>query len=659
MSETITQQPPQTQQQQKKKRKPRKRESKQKHNWRKATERLSKAPIRRTNLSEEALEEREVALTDILFGGSTFAQQAKEQSIADSARVAIKKKRSRDEIKDEDSDDIEEDEEIQQLKDEDLFMVDNQKEQKYDDMMKDIEQQQKQLIKKRKLEDDKEKTQKKVLIPLQPVWQDNYSDDIFIQVDTANDDDEELDLKELRNTSEANKNIIQSYLSKKDYKKDEELPDDTALLSGVTYEDQMRNIYTRLHKTPTWAQLPTEKVTVEKTDEQLVVEERFKTSDRISKAELGGISTDRVFDSSRQVSKGKIDFALCGNANDQEKPHDLISSVFHPHTNLLATLSTDKIIRVFQIGGKKNSLVDRIVAKPMETQKKKNKPKFVLAAADVSGMAFTADGTELIITMNHQRTFYVADMVTGAVKLHASLNHRAKKIRGGISSALLPIIRASLDNEIIAIAAANNSVELLSRQTKFSIGQLTMSETIRDMVFTKDSETLFVTTKSGKVYLWNVKQQRVKHIFFDEGSIDTTCISIAEFPGRSRLATGSSFGVVNLYDVDAVLSSERPKPLKAFMSLTTSVTKVQFNADGRLLAISSKEKAGSLRLIHVESMSVYADFPLAGKYVDASTELYTATDFDFSSASQYLVLATGKNARLYEFPFYASTKSNK
>ncbi len=68
-------------------------------------------------------------------------------------------------------------------------------------------------------------------------------------------------------------------------------------------------------------------------------------------------------------------------------------------------------------------------------------------------------------------------------------------------------------------------------------------------------------------------------------------------------------GVVNLYETAAVLASAAPRPVKAFMHLTTAVTTLSFHPSGAVLAAASSAKQDALRLIHVEARTVIANWP--------------------------------------------------
>jgi hypothetical protein len=110
----------------------------------------------------------------------------------------------------------------------------------------------------------------------------------------------------------------------------------------------------------------------------------------------------------------------------------------------------------------------------------------------------------------------------------------------------------------------------------------------------------------GKVYLWDVRQRRCRHVFVDDGCIHGS--ALAASPDGHYLATGygvtaaerarrlllifclfvclflpppvvirSDSGVVNLYDATTLEKSSAPEPLKIVMNLTTTITDLKFN----------------------------------------------------------------------------------
>lgn len=94
------------------------------------------------------------------------------------------------------------------------------------------------------------------------------------------------------------------------------------------------------------------------------------------------------------------------------------------------------------------------------------------------------------------------------------------------------------------------------------------------------------------MYVWDINSRTLVTKFADEGILVGSSIAAS----YDYLATGSSWGVVNLYERPEK-SASRPKPLKAFMNLVTQVTSLKFNSTQQLLAMSSDEKDNHVKLV--------------------------------------------------------------
>ena len=98
-------------------------------------------------------------------------------------------------------------------------------------------------------------------------------------------------------------------------------------------------------------------------------------------------------------------------------------------------------------------------------------------------------------------------------------------------------------------------------------------------------------------------------------------------PDSRWIAIGSSSGIVNIYDrrtpefakilhpddsvSDGVKqsSSARPKPKRTLDQLTTPISQLVFSADGQMLVMASRWKKNALRLVHLQSCTIYRNWP--------------------------------------------------
>lgn len=80
---------------------------------------------------------------------------------------------------------------------------------------------------------------------------------------------------------------------------------------------------------------------------------------------------------------------------------------------------------------------------------------------------------------------------------------------------------------------------------------------------------------------------------FDEGCIKG--LSLALSPSGQILATGSSSGIVNLYETP--LKNDYLTPSKVIKNLVTPITEMCFNNSSEILAIASDDKKNAIRLV--------------------------------------------------------------
>ena len=152
---------------------------------------------------------------------------------------------------------------------------------------------------------------------------------------------------------------------------------------------------------------------------------------------------------------------------------------------------------------------------------------------------------------------------------------------------------------------------------------------IADFCWWRDSKGLCIAGKNGEITEWSVLEQRIIARWQDEGAVGTTTIALGgqhEFSksliGTDRwIVTGSSSGIVNIYDRRVWLSPpppsaspdqpvpNQPTPAKVLDHLTTPTSNLVFSPDGQLLAMASRWKADALRLVHLPSCTVFKNWP--------------------------------------------------
>ena len=142
--------------------------------------------------------------------------------------------------------------------------------------------------------------------------------------------------------------------------------------------------------------------------------------------------------------------------------------------------------------------------------------------------------------------------------------------------------------------------------------------------------------------------------------------------GGRYVACGSDSGIVNVYDGMGELRGgtsstaasgaggrlvrrmgppvrAAAKPMKALMSLTTPIDVVEFNSQSEILAIASRRKKDSLKLVHLPTMTTFANWPTS------RTPLHYVTTVDFSPSSGFLAVGNSRGrVLLYRVKHYAA-----
>lgn len=139
---------------------------------------------------------------------------------------------------------------------------------------------------------------------------------------------------------------------------------------------------------------------------------------------------------------------------------------------------------------------------------------------------------------------------------------------------------------------------------------------------------------SSTLYRWDIGTCRCISRFSNNEATATASMAFS----NGILAAGSESGVVNLYSASHTGSDIRP--IRSLMNLHTSVDSLQFNHDGQLLAMASRFARNSLRLLHVPSRTVFANWPTS------KTPLKYVFDVDFSPSSRYMTVGNDSGACL-------------
>ncbi|XP_022931221.1 U3 small nucleolar RNA-associated protein 18 homolog isoform X3 [Cucurbita moschata] len=401
--------------------------------------------------------------------------------------------------------------------------------------------------------------------------------------------------------------------------------EDEKSISGSEYVSRLRAQHAKLNPSTEWAQLDvqtrggSDDDDLSSDDENAVVmADGYDDVDSID--DILRTSDNLVEKSGGKLLPGLLEYSRLVDANAEEPSNGPIHSVqFHRNAQLLLATGLDRRLRFFQIDGKRNTKIQSIFLEDCPIRK----------------ASFLPDGSQVIIS-GRRRFFYSFDLVKAKVDKIGPLVGREEKS--------LEVFEVSPDSSTVAFIGNEGYILLVSTKTKELIGTLKMNGTVRSLAFTDNGRQLLSSGGDGQVYHWDLRTRTCIHKGVDEGCINGTALGTS--PNGALFAAGSDSGIVNIYNREEFLGGKK-KPLKAIENLTTKVEFLKFNHDAQILAICSRMKKSSLKLIHVPSFTTFSNWPPPKK------NLQYPSCLDFSPEGGYMAVgnAAGK-VLLYKLHHY-------
>ncbi|KAL8029101.1 hypothetical protein ABFX02_14G206300 [Erythranthe guttata] len=397
--------------------------------------------------------------------------------------------------------------------------------------------------------------------------------------------------------------------------------EDESVISGFAYVSRLRAQHIKMNPGTDWARPDAHSRDYNSSDEdsdkesEVVVATGFQDAEDILRT-----NEDLVLKRSAKLLPGHLEFSRLGDANLKDPSNAPVNSVqFHKNAQLLLVGGLDRTLRFFQVDGKKNEKIQSIFLEDCPIRK----------------AAFLPDGSQAIVT-GRRKFAYSFDLVKAQVDRIGPLAGRDEKS--------LESFEVSPDSKTIAFLGNEGHILLVSTKTKELIGTLKMNGSVRSVAFTNDGQQLLSSGGDGKIYHWDLRTRSCFHIGTDEGCLNGTALCTS--PVGNLFAAGSDSGIVNIYNRDEFLGGKK-KPIKAVENLTTKVDFVKFNHDAQILAVSSRMKKNSLKLIHVPSFTVFSNWP------PSNQALHYPSCMDFSPNGGFMAMgnAAGK-VLLYKLHHY-------
>ncbi|PWN54361.1 WD40 repeat-like protein [Violaceomyces palustris] len=427
------------------------------------------------------------------------------------------------------------------------------------------------------------------------------------------------------------------------------------VISGKDYELRLRKQFEKLHPRPMWASLRL--VGENLLDPTLSITNPGKSLSDLLRSDTGLVGP-RSSSSSNSTSKakgrlkqGELAIERLRDANDSQSKElqAAIESIqFHPNprTSVLMTASRDRRVRMFQIDGNTNPLLQTLHVPDLPIQ---------TAAFHPSGSSVLLSGPRPYL--------YAYDLQAGRVL-------RSSPWRGSgavfASKTADDAVEKDLSNarfqpggegsRMLAIGGRRGEVHLLDWGKSGSsggarIGGVRMNANLAGFCWdpSPSGENQLMTLSSeGAVHVWDIRNQSAslscESIWRDDSLFGCKGLEIS--PDGRWWSVGSDSGIVNMYKNPLLDQREDElqhqgfgnnlEPVKSVGNLTTASTTLRYNHDGQIMAIASVNKKDALKLMHLPSMKVFSNWPTSG------TPLGHITSVDFSTGSQYVALGNSR-----------------
>lgn len=291
------------------------------------------------------------------------------------------------------------------------------------------------------------------------------------------------------------------------------------------------------------------------------------------------------------------------------QPSAITSLSFHPQLPLLLSSGPSSTLYLHQIAPSPPAPT----ANPLLTS-------MHIRGAALTTTAFHPNDSRIFLSAR-RRYFHVWNLQTGRVEKVARVYGHQHEQR------TMERFKLSPDGSYMALIGSSKKgggvINVLSASTLQWACQVRVESRggIADFAWWRDSKGLCIVGKNGEVTEWSVNSQSVVARWQDEGAVGTTTLvlgghhELVKSPiGNDRwVVVGSSSGIVNIYDRRVWLSESgipsAPTPTKTLDHLTTPISNLAFSPDGQILAMSSKWKRDSMRLVHLPTCTVYKNWP--------------------------------------------------
>lgn len=359
------------------------------------------------------------------------------------------------------------------------------------------------------------------------------------------------------------------------------------LISGAEYNQRLREKYASIYQT-SWTTTEAQNSNLSKL---------FSTSKSI------------LSDKSYSLQSTHLEIEQLPSANTNNYSKSVITTTEF-QGNLLLIAGKDKRLKIFEVPGETGENL---------------KTSVCFKDLPITNARFCS---EKVYVSGERPYFYIYDLAK-------EVSQRVPCI-GKYTGQPLGKMKISPDSRYAVILGNNGRMFQISTQSQKLVHEFKMNSPCKDLCFIDDN-IVACGGDEGDVYIWDLGMRDCVNRFSDEGTIKITCMDAKD----NFLAIGSNTGVVNVYDRKSEgFEGTNPKPIKAVMNLTTSVEGLCFNHNGEMLAMFSKWKKDAVKILHMQSLTVFANWPSFRDHVKYPMAC------DFNATSELLTVGNDEGAAL-------------
>eukprot|EP00933_Yihiella_yeosuensis_P038666 TRINITY_DN32603_c0_g1_i4.p1 TRINITY_DN32603_c0_g1~~TRINITY_DN32603_c0_g1_i4.p1 ORF type:complete len:538 (+),score=117.57 TRINITY_DN32603_c0_g1_i4:77-1690(+) len=374
-------------------------------------------------------------------------------------------------------------------------------------------------------------------------------------------------------------------------------------LDGNEYEKRLRQQFVKIHGSARWVDQKDEVADEDTSDSE---DEGLTKVAATSKNPLAPKGSGHLPERTIELSKLK-DLEIV--AGQKKGPAAVEVLQFHPTAELIFTGGRDKTLRMYAIDSDENPKVASYHFKDFP----------------ILGASFTNDGSQVIMTgigsqiwgldVQSGESFEVRN-ATAAGRIHYH------GLAMGPSRTDSPSLKSS---EMFSLLGHGGELLICDSHSKHTIRTLRMSSKGVAAVFAPDRDTIYSADSECNIYEWDLSTGRCRQKVKDAWATHITQLAVrraTDHAPKTMLAVGTSTGNIDLLDASTPKISGTPE--YSIGNLTTRIDALRFHPEGELLGACSRMKKGSLKLVHMGTSSVFANWPTV------KTPIERASALDFS-----------------------------